>query len=58
MDLFNNPALRLEKLVKFTYLKDLKTGSYRRYTYPDFIDIRFNPVTDDYPYPEAAIDMT
>jgi len=39
-------------------LKDPQTGSYKNYRYPDFIDIPFNPATDEYPYPVDAIDIT
>ena len=39
-------------------LKDPKTGEYRNYPYPDFIDIPFNPETDEYPYPVEAMGVT
>ena len=58
VDLFNNSGMTLHNLVKYKRLKDPKTGSYRNYAYPDFIDIPFNPDTDEYPYPVDAIDMT
>lgn len=47
-----------ERLVKFKRLKDPQTGHYRNYKYPDFIDVPFNPDTDDYPYPIEAVDLT
>jgi lysophospholipase L1-like esterase len=50
--------LKLEKLVKFKRLKDPQTGVYKNFKYPTFIDIPFDPATDEYPYPLEAIDMT
>lgn len=58
VDLYHTRALRLEKLVKYKRLKDPQTGQYRNYPYPAFIDIPFNPDTDEYPYPTGAIDIT
>lgn len=58
VDLYNSRPLRLKKLVKFKRLKDPKTGIYTNYPYPKFIDIPFNPNTDEYPYPLESIDMT
>ncbi|MEJ0105051.1 MAG: SGNH/GDSL hydrolase family protein [Bacteroidota bacterium] len=58
VDLYNNNDLQLKNLVKFKRVKDPKTGEYKNYPYPDFIDIPFNPKTDEYPYPPEAIDMT
>jgi lysophospholipase L1-like esterase len=58
LDLYNNKSLRIENLVKFKKLKDPKTGLYKNYKYPSFIDLPFNPQTDEYPYPVNAINMT
>jgi lysophospholipase L1-like esterase len=59
VDLYNDSGMTLKTLVKYKRLKDPNTaGAYRNYPYPDFIDIPFNPETDEYPYPLAAIDMT
>lgn len=58
VDLFNNKSLGLSDLVRFKRLKDPKTGDYRNYKYPDFIDIPFDPETDEYPYPEKSIAVT
>ncbi len=58
VDLYHHPKLKLEKLVKFKWLKDAESNSYRKYRYPAYTQIPFNPETDAYPYPEAAIDMT
>jgi lysophospholipase L1-like esterase len=58
VDLYNKKGMDLKNLVKYKRLKDPKTGSYKNYAYPDFIDIPFNPETDEYPYPAGAIDIT
>lgn len=58
VDLYHLKGLSLKKLVKFKRLKDPKTGQYRNYTYPDFIDVPFNPDTDEYPYPVESVRMT
>jgi len=47
-----------ENLVKYKRLKNPQTGAYENYPYPKFIDIPFNPETDEYPYPVDAIDIT
>jgi lysophospholipase L1-like esterase len=46
------------KLVRFKRLKDPSTGLYKNYRYPTFIDIPFDPHTDEYPYPEESIKIT
>jgi lysophospholipase L1-like esterase len=58
VDLYHKSGMTLKKLVKFKRLKDPQTGAYKNYAYPDFIDIPFNPETDEYPYPVEAGDMT
>jgi lysophospholipase L1-like esterase len=58
VDLYNKSGMTLKNLVKYKRLKDPKTGTYKNYSYPDFVDIPFNPGTDEYPYPREAIDMT
>ena len=58
VDLYHKKELAVNFLVKYKRLKDPKTGSYKNYSYPDFIDIPFNPETDEYPYPADAIDIT
>jgi len=58
IDLYNDPELKIESLVKFKRLKDSSTGEYKDYPYPEFIDIPFNPETDEYPYPLDAMDLT
>jgi lysophospholipase L1-like esterase len=58
VDLFKKKGMGHVHLVKFKRLKDPKTGEYRKYKYPEFIDIPFNPEKDEYPYPEKSIDVT
>jgi len=58
IDLYNQKELSLKNLVKYKRLKDPKTGAYKDFRYPDFINVPFNPETDEYPYPTGAIDMT
>ncbi len=58
VDLYNKSGMVLENLVKFKRLKDPGTGTYRNYSYPDFVGKPFNPETDEYPYPPDAIEMT
>jgi len=58
VDLYNKSGITPKNIVKYKYLKDPKTGSYKNYPYPSFIDIPFNPDTDEYPYPPEAGDMT
>ena len=57
IDLYNDPELRIESLIKFKRLKDTATGEYKNYTYPSFIDVPFNPETDEYPYPVEAMNI-
>lgn len=58
VDLYHHPKLKLEKLVKFKWLKAPGTDGYRKFRYPAYTQLPFNPETDEYPYPEAAINMT
>lgn len=58
IDLYNTKRLSVKKLVKYKRLKDPQTGAYKNYAYPDFIDVPFNPETDEYPYPVESIAMT
>lgn len=58
VDLYNDSKLKIESLVKFKRLKDPASGEYKDYSYPLFINIPFNPETDEYPYPVEAMDMT
>ena len=58
IDLYNTKSLAINHLVKFKRLKDPQTGSYKNFKYPAYISVPFKPETDEYPYPEEAIDMT
>lgn len=58
VDLYHDHDLRMERLVKFKRLKDPASGEYQNFTYPEFVNIPFNPETDEYPYPAEASDMT
>ena len=58
LDLYHTKGLDHPKLVKFKWLKDPATGTYKKFKYPDFIDVPFDPAKDEYPYPEKSIDMT
>lgn len=58
VDLYNKKEMALEKLVKYKRLRDPSTGAYKNYQYPDYLQVPFNPGTDEYPYPVDAIDMT
>ncbi len=58
VDLYNSSGMTLENLVKFKRLKNPATGAYQNYPYPTYIDVPFNPETDEYPYPPESIDMT
>ena len=58
VDLYHKKGMDHAKLVHFKWLKDPSTGAYKKYKYPDFIDVPFNTATDEYPYPEKAIQLT
>ena len=58
VDLYYKSGMNYKNLVNFKHVKDPQTGTYMNYTYPDFIDLPFNPDTDEYPYPADAINMT
>jgi lysophospholipase L1-like esterase len=58
IDLYHEKALSVPHLVHFKRLKDPQTGAYKNFSYPGYIDIPFNPATDEYPYPPDAMNMT
>lgn len=58
IDLYHNRQLKVSKLVNFKRVKNPVTGGYENYTYPAYMDVPFNPETDEYPYPKGAIQMT
>ncbi|MHA8052716.1 SGNH/GDSL hydrolase family protein [Aquirufa sp. OSTEICH-129A] len=58
VDLYHKKGMGHAHLVRFKYLKDPATGNYKKFAYPDFIDVPFNPATDEYPYPVEASEVT
>lgn len=58
VDLYHNKKLSHPNLVQFKRLKNPNTGEYQNYTFPDFTNIPFDPVKDEYPYPMESIQMT
>lgn len=58
VDLYHDSGISQENMVHFKRLKNPQSGAYREYKYPDFVDVPFNPEADEYPYPEASVDMT
>ena len=58
IDLYHKKGMGLKNLVNYKRLKDPKTGKYKKYRYPEFINIPFNPATDEYPYPMGAMNIT
>lgn len=58
VDLYHHPGLALSKLVKFKRLRTPGTSQYKNYRYPASTNIPFDPSSDEYPYPPAAINMT
>lgn len=58
VDLYKNSGIKPENMVKYKRLKDTATGQYKNYPYPAYVNIPFNPDTDEYPYPPEAINMT
>ncbi|MDR1523981.1 MAG: hypothetical protein LBS79_01820, partial [Tannerella sp.] len=58
IDLYHKSGITQKNMVKFKRLKDPATGNYKNFTYPEYIDVPFDPKNDEYPYPLEAIDMT
>lgn len=58
VDLYHSSEITLDNMVKYKRLKDPATGEYKNFSYPEYVNIPFNPDTDEYPYPDDAIDMT
>ena len=58
IDLYHKKGMGLKQLVKYKRLKDPQTGSYKNYSYPAYIHVPFNPLTDEYPYPPDAMNIT
>lgn len=58
VDLYGKSGITPKNVVKFKRLKDPLTGKYKNFPYPQYLNIPFNPETDEYPYPLEAINMT
>jgi lysophospholipase L1-like esterase len=58
VDLYHTKELEHKNLVKYKWLKEPGKSTYKKYAYPEFIDVPFNPATDEYPYPVDAMNMT
>ncbi|TLV02538.1 SGNH/GDSL hydrolase family protein [Dyadobacter luticola] len=58
MDLYHESGITPDNMVNFKRLKDPKTGEYKNYTYPEYVNIPFDPEKDEYPYPAEASNMT
>lgn len=58
IDLFNKSGINQKNMVKYKWLKDIKTGEYKKFKYPKYIDVPFNTENDEYPYPIGSINMT
>jgi lysophospholipase L1-like esterase len=58
VDLYHAKGMDHKHLVKYKRLIDPKTGNYKNFTFPAFVDIPFNTEKDEYPYPEDASDIT
>jgi len=58
IDLYHDPRFDIKNAVNFKRLKDPQSGKYKDFPYPQSTTIPYNPETDEYPYPPAAINMT
>lgn len=58
VDLYHHSGFTQENIINFKLLKDSTTRKYKEYKYPDFVNVPFNPETDEYPYPVESINMT
>jgi lysophospholipase L1-like esterase len=58
VDLYHKKGMDHSKLVDFKWLRNPSTGAYKKYKYPDFIDVPFNTATDEYPYPKKSMQLT
>jgi len=58
IDLYHERKMQIKHLVNYKRLKEPNTGQYKNYEYPNYIDIPFNPDTDEYPYPLGAGNIT
>ncbi|PUZ24402.1 Lysophospholipase L1 [Chitinophaga costaii] len=58
VDLYYKSGITPANVVNFKYMKNPATGQYERYSFPAYQGIPYNPDTDEYPYPVAAINYT
>jgi lysophospholipase L1-like esterase len=58
VDLYNEKKLAVKHVVKYKHLKDPETAAYKNFSYPAYIDVPFDPIKDEYPYPVGAGAMT
>jgi len=58
VDLYNKSGMTVENVVKYKRLKNPTDSVYKNYPHPEYLDIPFNPQTDEYPYPVDAIGTT
>lgn len=58
VDLYHDSGINLDNMVHFKRLKDPQTGAYRDFVYPGYVNVPFDPESDEYPYPAEASDMT
>ncbi len=58
VDLYHDGQLAIKDLINFKRLKNPENGTYQNYVYPNYINIPFNPKTDEYPYPLDAQKLT
>jgi lysophospholipase L1-like esterase len=58
IDLYHASGMAVKDMVHFKRLKNPQTGKYENYRYPGYINIPYHPDTDEYPYPQEAIDVT
>jgi lysophospholipase L1-like esterase len=58
IDIYHDPRFDIKNMVNFKHLKDPQSGQYKDFPYPQSTTIPYDPKTDEYPYPPAAINMT
>ncbi|UKT62680.1 SGNH/GDSL hydrolase family protein [Pedobacter mucosus] len=58
IDLYHHKLLQIRNMVYFKKLKNPETGLYVNYKFPESTEIPFNPLSDEYPYPLNAINLT
>lgn len=58
VNLYHDSGMTMENMVNFKRMKDPQTGEYRKYAYPNYTTISFDPEKDEYPYPPEAMNMT